>query len=117
LYTAATDGVQKAFDADMTDRNKKGTSLVFTMPARHNLHPEQNYCGVLYDKVIQVCHSGLGSDVGLAAVRMNIFCLTKDPPAKLIVIPTTSISKSACQNLVRLYPEPKKQDYDRNSSL
>jgi hypothetical protein len=27
MYSAATDGVQKAFVADMTDRNKKGTAL------------------------------------------------------------------------------------------
>jgi MFS family permease len=31
LYSAATDGIQKAFISDMIDNNKQGTGLVFIM--------------------------------------------------------------------------------------
>lgn len=79
LYSAATDGVQKAFVADMTDRNKKGTALgIYNALLGITLLPASIIAGVLYDRVNSSVPFRFGAAMSaLAAVLMIIFCLTK----------------------------------------
>ncbi|MDD4645046.1 MAG: MFS transporter, partial [Bacteroidales bacterium] len=52
LYSAATDGIQKAFVSDMIDRNKQGTGLgIYNALLGITLLPASLIAGVLYDKV------------------------------------------------------------------
>ena len=51
LYSAATDGIQKAFVTDITDSNKKGTGLgIYNALLGITLLPASIIAGVLYDK-------------------------------------------------------------------
>lgn len=79
LYSAATDGVQKAFVADMTDRNKKGTALgIYNALLGITLLPASIIAGVLYDRVNSSVPFRFGAAMSaFAAVLMIIFCLTK----------------------------------------
>jgi len=52
LYSAATDGIQKAFISDVTDKNKQGTGLgIYNALLGITLLPASIIAGVLYDKV------------------------------------------------------------------
>jgi MFS family permease len=52
LYSAATDGIQKAFISDLVDRNKKGTGLgIYNALAGITLLPASLIAGLLYDKI------------------------------------------------------------------
>jgi MFS family permease len=52
LYSAATDGIQKAFISDMIDENKKGTGLgIYNAMIGITLLPASLIAGILYDKV------------------------------------------------------------------
>jgi MFS family permease len=52
LYSAATDGIQKAFISDMIDENKKGTGLgIYNALLGITLLPASLIAGILYDKV------------------------------------------------------------------
>jgi len=52
LYSAATDGIQKAFVSDITDKNKQGTGLgIYNALLGITLLPASLIAGVLYDKV------------------------------------------------------------------
>jgi MFS family permease len=52
LYSAATDGIQKAFISDMIDKNKKGTGLgIYNALLGITLLPASLIAGSLYDKV------------------------------------------------------------------
>ena len=52
FYSAATDGIQKAFISDMIDKNKKGTGLgLYNALLGITLLPASLIAGVLYDKV------------------------------------------------------------------
>ena len=52
LYSAATDGIQKAFISDMIDSNKKGTGLgIYNALLGITLLPASLIAGYLYDKV------------------------------------------------------------------
>ena len=52
LYSAATDGIQKAFISDMIDINKQGTGLgIFNALLGITLLPASLIAGILYDKV------------------------------------------------------------------
>ena len=52
LYSAATDGIQKAFISDMIDRNKKGTGLgIYNALLGITLLPASLIAGLLYDKI------------------------------------------------------------------
>jgi MFS family permease len=51
LYSAATDGVQKAYISDITDSNKKGTGMgIYNAMLGITLLPASLIAGVLYDK-------------------------------------------------------------------
>jgi MFS family permease len=52
LYSAATDGIQKAFVSDITDKNKQGTGLgIYNALLGITLLPASLIAGILYDKV------------------------------------------------------------------
>jgi MFS family permease len=52
LYSAATDGIQKAFISDITDKNKQGTGLgIYNALLGITLLPASLIAGILYDKV------------------------------------------------------------------
>jgi MFS family permease len=52
LYSASTDGIQKAFISDLIDKNKKGTGLgIYNALLGITLLPASIIAGLLYDKV------------------------------------------------------------------
>jgi MFS family permease len=52
LYSAATDGIQKAFISDITEKNKKGTGLgIYNALLGLTLLPASLIAGTLYDRV------------------------------------------------------------------
>jgi MFS family permease len=52
LYSAATDGIQKAFISDMIDKNKQGTGLgIYNALLGITLLPASVIAGLLYDKI------------------------------------------------------------------
>ncbi|HQF11514.1 MAG TPA: MFS transporter, partial [Paludibacteraceae bacterium] len=52
VYSAATDGIQKAFVSDIVDENKKGTGLgLYNALLGITLLPASLIAGILYDKV------------------------------------------------------------------
>jgi len=52
LYSAATDGIQKAFVSDITDKNKQGTGMgIYNALLGITLLPASLIAGILYDKV------------------------------------------------------------------
>ncbi len=78
LYSAATDGIQKAFVADMTDANKKGTALgIYNALLGITLLPASIIAGVLYDRVNSSVPFFFGSAMAaIAFVLMIIFLIT-----------------------------------------
>lgn len=78
LYSAATDGVQKAFVSDMVDKNKRGTGLgIYNALLGITLLPASVIAGVLYDKVGSGIPFRLGAALALlAAVLMVVFIVT-----------------------------------------
>jgi MFS family permease len=79
LYSAATDGVQKAFISDMIDENKKGTGLgIYNSLLGLTLLPASLIAGYLYDKINASIPFYFGAATALvSAVMMLIFLLTK----------------------------------------
>lgn len=52
VYSASTDGIQKAFISDMIDGNKQGTAMgIYNGLIGITLLPASIIAGVLYDKV------------------------------------------------------------------
>jgi MFS family permease len=78
LYSAATDGIQKAFVSDITDKNKQGTGLgIYNALLGITLLPASLIAGVLYDKVNSSVPFYFGAVTALiSAVLMLIFIIT-----------------------------------------
>lgn len=83
LYSAATDGVQKALVSDLIDKNKSGTGLgLYNCLVGITLLPASVIAGLLYDKVNSNAPFYFGSIMALAAaLLMMIFhrCRTRSP--------------------------------------
>jgi MFS family permease len=77
LYSAATDGIQKAFISDMIDNNKKGTGLgIYNALLGVTLLPASLIAGFLYDKVNSSVPFYFGAATALvSAILMLIFFL------------------------------------------
>lgn len=75
LYSAATDGVQKALVSDLIDKKKKGTGLgIYNSIVGITLLPASLIAGVLYDKVNNQAPFYFGAAMALiAALLMLIF--------------------------------------------
>lgn len=79
LYSATTDGIQKAFISDLTDSNKKGTGLgIYNALLGITLLPASLIAGILYDKVNSSVPFYFGSAMAaLSAILMTFFVLRK----------------------------------------
>ncbi|HLN53302.1 MAG TPA: MFS transporter [Lentimicrobium sp.] len=80
LYSAATDGVQKAFVSDLVDSNKKGTGLgIYNALLGITLLPASLIAGILYDKVNSSIPFFFGAAMsGIATIMMIFFMLGKN---------------------------------------
>lgn len=78
LYSAATDGIQKAFVADVADANKKGTALgIYNAMLGITLLPASLIAGFLYDRVNSSVPFMFGSAMALlAAILMIVYMMT-----------------------------------------
>jgi MFS family permease len=76
LYSAATDGIQKAFISDMIHKNKKGTGLgIYNALLGITLLPASLIAGSLYDKVNSSVPFYFGAvTAGISAILMLIYC-------------------------------------------
>lgn len=84
LYTATTDGIQKAFIADNIDPNKQGTGMgIYNALLGITLLPASLIAGILYDKVDSSVPFYFGALTAfLSAILMLIFARkTKSPLA------------------------------------
>ena len=74
LYSAATDGIQKAFISDLIDNNKQGTGLgIYNALIGITLLPASIFAGVLYDKVNSKIPFYFGAATALISVIMMLF--------------------------------------------
>jgi MFS family permease len=75
LYSAATDGIQKALVSDMIDKNKQGTGLgIYNALIGVTLLPASLIAGLLYDKVNSCIPFYFGAATALlSAVLMLLF--------------------------------------------
>lgn len=75
LYSAATDGVQKALVSDLIDQDKRGTGLgLYNCLIGITLLPASVIAGVLYDKIDNRAPFYFGSAMALfAAVLMGLY--------------------------------------------
>lgn len=75
LYSAATDGIQKALVSDLIDKDKKGTGLgIYNSLLGITLLPASLIAGVLYDKVNYSVPFYFGASTAfIAAILMYIF--------------------------------------------
>lgn len=78
LYSAATDGIQKAFISDITDSNKKGTGLgIYNAMLGITLLPASIIAGVLYDKAGSAVPFYFGGAMALiAAILMALYVVS-----------------------------------------
>jgi MFS family permease len=77
LYSAATDGIQKAFISDMIDKNKKGTGLgIYNALLGLTLLPASFIAGILYDRVNSSVPFYFGAvTASVSAVLMLLFLI------------------------------------------
>ncbi|MHB9056065.1 MAG: MFS transporter [Paludibacteraceae bacterium] len=83
VYSASTDGIQKALVSDLVDKNKKGTGLgIYNALLGATLLPASLIAGMLYDKVNSSIPFYFGAITAiLSAVLMLIFTITKPKSA------------------------------------
>ena len=83
LYSASTDGIQKAFISDLIDRNKKGTGLgIYNALLGITLLPASLIAGALYDKVNSSVPFYFGAAMAsLALLMMIIFTVSHKNPS------------------------------------
>ncbi|NMC37176.1 MAG: MFS transporter [Bacteroidales bacterium] len=73
LYSASTDGIQKAFISDIIDKNKKGTGLgIYNALLGITLLPASLIAGILYDKVNSSLPFYFGSATALIAAFLML---------------------------------------------
>lgn len=84
VYSASTDGIQKALVSDLVDKNKKGTGLgIYNALLGATLLPASLIAGMLYDKVNSSIPFYFGAITAiLSAVLMSIFTITKPRSAE-----------------------------------
>jgi Sugar phosphate permease len=79
LYSAATDGIQKALVSDLIDKDKRGTGLgIYNAILGITLLPASLIAGVLYDKVNNSAPFYFGSAMALiASFMMFLFYISR----------------------------------------
>lgn len=77
LYSAATDGIQKAFISDIIDKNKKGTGLgIYNALLGLTLLPASLIAGLLYDRVNSSVPFYFGAaTAAVSAILMLVFLI------------------------------------------
>jgi MFS family permease len=77
LYSASTDGIQKAFISDLVDKNKKGTGMgIYNALIGITLLPASLIAGVMYDKINSSIPFYFGAITALlSAVLMLVFLM------------------------------------------
>lgn len=77
LYSAATDGIQKAFISDIIDKNKKGTGLgIYNALLGLTLLPASLIAGILYDRVNSSVPFYFGAaTASVSAILMLLFLI------------------------------------------
>ena len=86
LYSAATDGIQKAFISDLIDNNKQGTGLgIYNALLGITLLPASIIAGVLYDKVNSKIPFYFGAATALISVIMMLFFIRTQKGRSLII--------------------------------
>lgn len=74
LYSAATDGIQKAFVSDMVDKNKQGTGLgIYNSLLGITLLPASLIAGLLYDRVNSQIPFYFGAATALISAVLMLF--------------------------------------------
>ncbi len=88
LYSAATDGIQKALVSDIIDKNKQGTGLgLYNALIGFTLLPASLIAGALYDRVNSSIPFYFGAVMALlAAVLMFFFCRSRNHPSPAGVV-------------------------------
>lgn len=88
LYSAATDGIQKAFISDLVDKNKKGTAMgIYNALLGITLLPASLIAGLLYDKVDSNAPFYFGAVMAIvAAIMMIIFTLWNKKKGKPVEV-------------------------------
>jgi MFS family permease len=78
LYSAATDGIQKAFVSDIIDKNKQGTGLgIYNALLGFTLLPASLIAGLLYDKVNSSIPFYFGAITAVISAIMMVFFARK----------------------------------------
>lgn len=80
LYSAMTDGVQKAFISDIIGKNKKGTGLgIYNMLIGITLFPASLVAGILYDRVNSKIPFYFGAATAIvSAILLTVYLITFD---------------------------------------
>jgi MFS family permease len=79
LYSAATDGIQKAFISDMIDNNKQGTGLgIYNALLGITLLPASLIAGLLYDKVNSHIPFYFGAVTAIISAILMLFFIRKE---------------------------------------
>jgi len=74
LYSAATDGIQKAFVSDIIDKNKQGTGLgIYNALLGITLLPASVIAGLLYDKVNSSIPFYFGASTAVISAILMLF--------------------------------------------
>jgi MFS family permease len=78
LYSAATDGIQKAFVSDIIDKNKQGTGLgIYNALIGITLLPASLIAGLLYDKVNSSIPFYFGAVTAVVSSLLMVFFARK----------------------------------------
>jgi MFS family permease len=81
LYSAATDGIQKAFVSDMIDSNKQGTGLgIYNALLGITLLPASLIAGLLYDKIDSHIPFYFGAATALISAVLMLCYMKKITP-------------------------------------
>lgn len=85
LYSAATDGIQKAFISDLVDSNKKGTAMgIYNALLGITLLPASLIAGILYDKIDSNAPFYFGATMSILAALAMIWFIFHFKKAKMI---------------------------------
>ena len=85
IYSALTDGVQKAMISDLTDENKKGTGMgIYNAMLGITLLPASLIAGLLYDKVNSSIPFYFGGIMSLLSLLLMLIYIVTKPKTETI---------------------------------
>lgn len=84
IYSAATDGIQKAFISDLVDSNKKGTAMgIYNALLGITLLPASLIAGILYDKIDSNAPFYFGATMSVIAALTMIWFIIQNKKQKI----------------------------------